>query len=192
MSESRAPQPVDVAGSADGRAVVPKAGRRQVAHADRPPALMGVAIPSKDRTIRRRVVDRYRECPWLSAQDVGSVTTREHLFQHARNVSEIMRRLGDLGAYLRVDGEPKKIVDKYLGLVARLLAYDQALGLTPGSRLNLGIDTARMRRLAHDDGERVSEPEIAELEARLVDRLRGDAANEVVRDAAREGKERDD
>ena len=165
-------------------------GARRVAHADRPPALAGVAIPSKDRTIRRRVVDRYRQCPWLSAQDVGAVTTREHLFQHARNVSEIMRRLGDLGAYLRADGEPKKIVDKYLGLVARLLAYDQALGLTPGSRLALGIDTARMRRLAHDDGEPVSEPEIAELEARLVGRLRGDDDDELVRDAARDARER--
>ena len=189
MIESRAPEPVDVTGRADGRAVVPKTGRGRVAPSDRPPALAGVPIPSKDRAIRRRVVDRYRQCSWLSAQDVGAVTTREHLFQHARNVSEIMRKLGDPGAYLRADGEPKKIVDKYLGLVARLLAYDQALGLTPGSRLNLDIDTARLRKAAEDGGESVSEPEIAELEARLVDRLRGDDAD-VVRDGSRAGRER--
>lgn len=153
------------------RTETPDNGSRAVAHADRPRSLQGVVIPSRNRTIRRRVVDRYRECPWLAAQDVGAVTTREHLFQHVRNLGEIMSRLGGDGAYLKVDGEPRKIIDKYAGLVARLLTYDQALGLTPGSRLNLGIDTARLRKAAEDGDETEPDVEIEEMEARIVARI---------------------
>ncbi len=151
----------------------PDNGSRAVAPARRPAGLEGVAIPSKDRQIRRKVEELYRLAPWLGPQDVGAVTVRAQVWRHLRRLSEeVMARLG-LGAYLRQDGEPRKILSEFRALAMVLLRYDEALGLTPGSRLGLGIDTARMRGLMAK-GEPEDDEGVIALEHRILTRLRSD------------------
>ena len=149
--------------------VTPQNGSRAVAITDRPPALVGVAIPGRDRTIRRMVVQLYRENTHLPSAARGIAADYCKVLRASERVYQRWQRDGF---------PPGRDADLFMKASAEARHHASVLGLTPVSMASLGVDLGRMRRLAPDDGEQVDEAEIVALEGRLVDRLRGDDADD--------------
>lgn len=151
MSESRAPEPVDVAGSAESRAVVVGNGAGTVAVTDRPDGLIGVAIPSRNRSIRRRVTALYRECPWLTGADVAAATRWAVLGDKFRRLAEVLDGLPHEAAVVKVskdaDLEPRKALGELRALSGELTKLENSLGLTASARAALGVDIGTIRKL---------------------------------------------
>jgi hypothetical protein len=120
-----------------------------VAKSSRPAALQGVAIPSRHRTVRRRVVAMFDACPWLQPEQVRLVV---EYCEIGLTTDRIKRRLlpkkGQPDPMFKVDGDPKDLLDALRKWYELSLKYADRLGLTPPSKASLGLDIARGRSLA--------------------------------------------
>ncbi len=145
-------------------AMTPQNCSRAVARADRPPALVGVAIPGRDRTIRRMVVQLYRENPHLPSAARGIVS---NYCKAVRAAERVYQR------WQGRDFEPGRDADLFMKATAEARHHAGVLGLTPVSMAALGVDLGRLRKLADDGGRSGEGEDIGELEARLLERLKG-------------------
>ena len=119
--------------------VAPTNGSRAVATSDRPPALVGVPIPGRDRTIRRMVVQLYREIGHLPAASRGVVASYCRSLRGAERVYERWRRS---------DFSPGRDADLFMKATAEVRQLAAVLGLTPVAIAHLGVDLGKMRDLA--------------------------------------------
>lgn len=149
MSESRALYGATEPDVAESRAVVADNGADAVAVTDRPDGLIGVAIPSRNRTIRRRVTALYRECEWLTGADVAAATRWAVLGDKFRRLAEVLDRLPNEAAVVKVskdaDLEPRRALGELRALSGELTKLENSLGLTAAARAALGVDVGRMR-----------------------------------------------
>ena len=118
-----------------------------VAHEGRPGGLIGVAIPSRNRTIRRRVLSLYRECSWLTGADVAAAVRWAVLGEKFRRLAEVLDKLpvvkvsGD-------DAEPRKALAELRALSGEMTKLESALGITASARAALGVNVTRLQDLA--------------------------------------------
>ena len=139
MSESGASYASDAPEGAALRVVAAGNGAGAVAQLGRPSALVGVAIPSRDRTVRRMVVDLYTRCPHLTAADIYAAARACHLY---RKIERLGRDLEDRGLF-RADGDPRKAIGEWRQLMAEARAHEAALGITAAARAAMGVDIAK-------------------------------------------------
>lgn len=125
--------------SVDTPAVTPQNDSRAVARADKPPALVGVAIPGRDRTIRRMVVQLYRENPHLPSAARGVVS---NYCKAVRAADRVYQR------WQGRDFEPGRDADLFMRATAEARHHASVLGLTPVSMASLGVNLSRMQDLA--------------------------------------------
>lgn len=131
-------------------AVTPQNGSRAVAPVDRPPALVGVAIPSRNGTIRRRVIALYRECSWLTGADVSAAVRWAVLGEKFRRLAELLDRSPE-GGVVKVSGgdlEPRKALAELRALSGEMTKLEAALGITASARAALGVNAGRLKDLA--------------------------------------------
>ncbi len=150
MTERRAPYPAPTANAANVPAVPPVNGSRSVAHAGRPDGLIGVAIPSRNRSVRRRVLALYQVCEWLTAADVSAATRWAVLGEKFRRLAEVLDGLPAEAAVVKIssaDLEPRKALGELRALSGEMTKLEAALGITAASRAALGVDVGRMRNL---------------------------------------------
>ncbi len=138
MSESRAPDAAPVAKADATPAVVAGNGASVVAHTDRPPALVGVAIPGRDRSIRRMVIELYRENPHLPSASRGIVSDYCKVVRSAERVYQRWQEKGF---------EPGRDADLFMKATAEARHHASVLGLTPVSMAALGVDLGHLRNL---------------------------------------------
>ena len=168
MTGSRAPNSLLPTQAANVPAVASQNGARAVAHGGRPPALVGVAIPGRDRSIRRMVVELYRENPHLPSASRGIVSDYCKVVRSAERVYQRWQGKGF---------EPGRDADLFMKATAEARHHATVLGLTPVSMASLGVNLGRLRTMdlapaMSDGGADVAELEA--LEKRIVDRLQGD------------------
>ena len=188
----------------DESAVPSANGAGAVAHPDRPPALIGVSVPGRDRSIRRMVLELYRENPHLPSASRGIVSDYCKVVRAAERVYQRWQGKGF---------EPGRDADLFMKATSEARHHATVLGLTPVSMASLGVDLGRMRRLTDDGRDSpILESDLREMEARILARLHdahgptedGDrpalaaeatptgAGDETSRDASRDGRERDE
>lgn len=143
MTEMQAPYAATAAKADPGPVSAVKTGVGQVAPLDRPSGLQGVAIPSRDRSVRRMVVGLYERCPHLSEADVYAAARLCHLY---RKIERIGKDLQDRGLF-KADGDPRKAISEWRQLMAEARAHEAALGITAAARAALGVDISRMRSM---------------------------------------------
>ena len=147
MTERRAPYQASMAQTANVPAAPPTNGSRAVSRTDRPVGLIGVAIPSRNRTVRRRVVALYRECVWLTGADVATAMRWAVLGDKFRRLAEVLDKLpvvkvsGD-------DAEPRKALGELRALSGEMTKLEAALGITAVARAALGVNVTRLQDLA--------------------------------------------
>ena len=139
MNEPQAPHRPDSAEVTIRRTETPGNGAGAVARVGRPSALVGVAIPSRDRTVRRMVVDLYFRCPHLTAADIYAAARACHLY---RKIERLGRDLEERGLF-RADGDPRKAIGEWRQLMAEARAHEAALGITAAARAAMGVDIAK-------------------------------------------------
>ena len=139
---------------------------------NRPPALQGVRIPSRNATVRRAVVDLYRVCDWLSVADLPAATRWGYLFVRFRRLADVLDRLPPVKV-AGGDAEPRKLDAELRAFSMEMGRLETQLGITVSARASLGVDVARMRKLAQA-GDPAPEADVEALEARIVERLRGE------------------
>ena len=125
-------------------------GSRAVAHAGRPTGLQGVAIPSRNRTIRRRVIALYRECSWLTGADVSAAVRWAVLGEKFRRLAELLDRSPE-GGVVKVSGgdlEPRKALAELRAISGEMTKLEASLGITASARAALGVNVTRLRDLA--------------------------------------------
>ncbi len=126
---------------------VPSAnGAGVVAHAGRPDGLIGVAIPSRNRTIRRRVTALYRDCEWLTGADVAAATRWAVLGEKFRRLAEVLDKLPVVNVS-GGDAEPRKALGELRALSGEMTKLENSLGLTASARSNLGVNVGMIRKL---------------------------------------------
>lgn len=143
MNGPQAPHRADSAEVTIRRTETPGNGSRVVAPPDRPPALQNVAVPSRDRSVRRTVVDLFERCPHLTEADVYAAARLCHLY---RKIERIGKDLQDRGLF-KADGDPRKAISEWRQLMAEARAHEAALGITAAARAALGVDISRMRSM---------------------------------------------
>ena len=134
-------------------------GSGDVAPHDRPLALQGVAIPGRDRSVRRAVVQMYRENGHLPASARHSVADRCRL-------ERVIERA--YGRMLKSDLQPSKDMDLFLKAIGEARQHDRDLGLTPVSMAALGINLGHLRKMAAKSGSEPAPEDVRALEKRLV------------------------
>ena len=168
MTERRAPDSPLPTQAAPIPAVPPANGARAVAVTDRPDGLVGVAIPSRNRTIRRRVLALYRECSWLTGADVAAAMRWATLGEKFRRLSEVLDKL-PVVKVSSDDAEPRKALAELRALSGEMTKLESALGITATARAALGVNVNRLQDLASamsaDDGD------VEALEGRIIERL---------------------
>lgn len=128
----------------------PDNGSRAVALVGRPPGLEGVAIPSRNRTIRRRVFALYWECNWLAGGDISAAVRWAVLGEKFRRLAELLDRFPE-GGVVRVsvaDLEPRKALGELRAISGEMSRLETALGLTAAARASLGVNLTHMKDLA--------------------------------------------
>ena len=128
-------------------AISPANGAGAVAHADRPDGLAGVAIPSRNRSVRRRVLALYQVCEWLTGADVAAVVRWAVLGEKFRRLSEVLDRLPVVKVSTD-DAEPRKALGELRALSGEMTKLEAALGITAVSRSQLGVNVTRIQDLA--------------------------------------------
>ena len=131
----------------DQPAVLSQNGSRGVAPPDRPDGLAGVSVPSRNRTIRRRVVALYQVCEWLTGADVAAVVRWAVLGEKFRRLSEVLDRLPVVKVGTD-DAEPRKALGELRALSGEMTKLEAALGITAVSRSQLGVNVTRIQDLA--------------------------------------------
>ena len=134
-----------------------------VARSDRPLGLQGVALPGRDRTIRRAVLKMYEENGHLPASARHAVANRCRL---ERVIERAYTRM------LKNDLQPGRDMDLFMKAIGEARQHDRDLGLTPVSMASLGISLGHLRRLAGEDGSQPVPEDVKELEDRLLANLR--------------------
>ncbi len=143
MTEIQAPYAATAAETDGGPASPVQTDSGRVAPPDRPPGLQDVAIPSRDRSVRRMVVGLFERCPHLSEADVYAAARLCHLY---RKIERIGKDLQDRGLF-KADGDPRKAISEWRQLMAEARAHEAALGITAAARAALGVDVGKMRSL---------------------------------------------
>lgn len=133
--------------NANQAAALPTNGSAAVAVIDRPPALVGVAIPSRDRQVRRHVVALFEFCTWLSRPDVAAAVRWAILSLKFRRLAERLDGMPD-GGLLTASGDPRKALGELRALSGEITKLEQALGITASARAALGVNVARGMDLA--------------------------------------------
>jgi len=115
--------------------------------APRPPALQDRRIPSRNATVRRRAVDLYRECSWLTGADLPAAVRWGTLTEKFRRLAQFLDRLPEGGVVRVVAGDvvPYKALEALLRLNAEITKLEAALGITAAARAGLGVDVGRIR-----------------------------------------------
>jgi hypothetical protein len=141
-------------------------GNGGVTHANRPAALIGVPIRSRDRKVREIVVAMFRDCEWLTAPDAPAATRLAHLY---RKIERLGADLESRGMF-KADGDPRKAIGEWRQLMAEARAHESALGLTASSRAALGVDIGRIRKL---NNPTANEPDtdVLDLERRYLESM---------------------
>ena len=131
--------------SGAGRAVVAQGGSGSVKISARPPALVGVRIPSRSENVRQLVVRVYEENLHLHRADLWAVTRYAELSWKFRRLSELIDRMedGNGAGYLRKDMEPRRVLSELRALSGELLRHEGALGITAAARAAMGVDIAK-------------------------------------------------
>lgn len=115
----------------------------------RPLALRDRRIPSRNPTVRRRVVELYVECSWLTAADLHAVTRWSHLSVRFAKMAETLDRLpvvkvGTGGK----DAEPRRL-DRELREVSREMSrIEAALGVTAAARYAMGVSITQLQDMS--------------------------------------------
>ena len=126
----------------DQPAVPPANGSGSVKIAARPPALVGIRIPSRSENVRQLVVRVYEENLHLHRADLWAVTRYAELSWKFRRLSELMERLPDDGL-MRKDLEPRKLLSELRALSDTLLRHERDLAVTAAARAAMGANVAR-------------------------------------------------
>ena len=147
MTENRAPHEADPPDGAGLRVVVAQDGAGAVKNSARPPALVGVRIPSRSENARQLVVGVYEENPHLQRADLLAVVRYAELTWKFRRLGELIDRMGPYGGLVRNDLEPRKLLDVLRAFSETLLHHERDLGITVAARAALGVDVGRMRSL---------------------------------------------
>ena len=164
-------------------AMAPANGSRAVAHAGRPPALVGVAIPGRDRSIRRMVVELYRENPHLPSASRGIVSDYCKVVRSAERVYQRWQGKGF---------EPGRDADLFMKATAEARHHASVLGLTPVSMAALGVHLGRLQTLDLAQAMSADGEDVAELEGRIIERLqRGGGGSSGPPSAPASSEERD-
>lgn len=140
-------------------AVPPGNRARAVAHAGRPPALVGVAIPGRDRSIRRMVVELYRENPHLPSASRGIVSDYCKVVRSAERVYQRWQGKGF---------EPGRDADLFMKATAEARHHASVLGLTPVSMAALGVNLGRLQTMDLAQAMSADGEDVVELERRLI------------------------
>ena len=133
-----------------------------VARSDRPLALQGVALPGRDRTVRRAVLKMYEENGHLPASARHAVANRCRL---ERVIERAYTRM------LKNDLQPGRDMDLFMKAIGEARQHDRDLGLTPVSMAALGISLGHLRKMAGEDGSQPIPEDVKELEDRLLANL---------------------
>ena len=99
------------------------------------------ALKLRARSVRRLVNKAYELCPWLTPTDRATVQTWAEV---VKLKSICFVALEKTGVY-RVDGDDlvgRRLLDEYRRLSTLELRFAGELGLTPVSRVNLGVGAA--------------------------------------------------
>lgn len=139
----------------------------------RPLPLQDRRIPSRNATVRRRVVDLYRECSWLTGADLPAAARWGTLTEKFRRLAQFLDRLPEGGVVRVAKGDvlPYKALETLLRLNAEITKLEAALGVTAAARAGLGVDLTRMRKLAQGSDGDQPEADVEALEQRIVQRL---------------------
>ena len=105
------------------------------------------ALKLRARSVRRLVAKAYELCPWLTATDRPVIASWAEV---VKLKSICYTALEKSGVYSEMDGDliPKRLLNEYRMLSQLELSYAKELGLTPASRISLGVDLARGLDLA--------------------------------------------
>ena len=114
---------------------------------NRPPALQGQRIPSRNATVRRYVVGLYEACSWLTVADLPAATRWAHLFDRFRRRAEILDRL-PVVKVTSDDAEPRKLDAEQRATSTAMDRIEAALGITASARAALGVNVTRLQDLA--------------------------------------------
>ena len=98
------------------------------------------------RRVRKLVQRMYDALPWLTEADRPVTRTWADLEHKIAAVSVDLDRRG----FLNGDGEPRRLLAEYRGLLALQLQYSKELGLTPAARASLRVDSLRGDDIAVD------------------------------------------
>ena len=139
-------------------------GSRDVASNGRPPALQGVAIPGRDRSVRRAVVKMYEENGHLPASARHAVANRCRL---ERVIERAYARM------LKNDLQPGRDMELFMKAIGEARQHDRDLGLTPVSMASLGISLGHLRKIAGEEASQPVPEDVKELEDRLLANLQG-------------------
>ena len=135
-----------------------------VARSDRPLALQGVALPGRDRSVRRAVLKMYEENGHLPASARHAVANRCRL---ERVIERAYTRM------LKNDLQPGRDMDLFMKAIGEARQHDRDLGLTPVSMATLGINLGHLRKMAGKNGSESVPEDVRALEERLVAGLQG-------------------
>ena len=127
--------------SGAGPVVVAQDGSGSVKITARPPALVGIRIPSRNENARQLVVRVYEENAHLQRADLWAVTRYAELSWKGRRLAELMERLPDDGL-MRKDLEPRKLLSELRALSDTLLRHERDLGITAVARAAMGVHIA--------------------------------------------------
>ncbi|MCH8205636.1 MAG: hypothetical protein IH956_01370 [Chloroflexi bacterium] len=105
------------------------------------------SLKLRARAVRRLVAKAYELCPWLTATDRPTVQAWAEI---VKLKSVCFMALERSNPYRLVDGDlvGRRLLQDYGRLAGLELAYAKELGLTPQSRVSLGIDLAKGLDLA--------------------------------------------
>ena len=105
------------------------------------------SLKLRARSVRRLVDKAYSLCPWLTPTDKPVV---QSWAEAVKLKSICFVALEKLGMYRAEDGDltPRRLLNEYRLLSQLELAYAKELGLTPASRISMGVDLAKGMDLA--------------------------------------------
>jgi hypothetical protein len=98
------------------------------------------------RAVRRLVAAAYKVCPWLTDTDIHTVRSWAEVVKLKAAAFAALEKTGPF-AVRDGDLQGRKLLSDYERLSKLELAYAERLGLTPTSRIQLGVDVARGRVL---------------------------------------------
>ena len=101
------------------------------------------ALRLRTRRVQRRVLNAYKNYPWLQATDKPSVQSWAELDVMTSIMFALMQEKGIIGDNLAKDGDltPRRLLGEYRQFMAQKAKYEHELGMSPSGRLSLGVKT---------------------------------------------------